>query len=267
MKTHPNRKSVDNEDIAQLYKSTRSLQKVSQLVRLSVSTVHRRLKESGVFTDRRTYLIDETLFQVLDAEWKAYFLGLLFADGCVSSNYAILLNLHEKDRAILEQLNTHVYQNQKPLTYSRAVVYKGKDGLPRNNAAQYKLIICSKRICENLSKWGCSARKSLSLLMPMDIPKDMMSHFIRGYFDGDGGVSDHTWCIVSSKAFCLSLSEYLRSLGLHAVCSDYRKVARLRCWRRADVKFLYEYLYKDATIFLERKRAAVYEASRGTPRI
>lgn len=46
---------------------------------------------------------------------------------------------------------------------------------------------CSKHLWETLNNYGCTPRKSLTLKFPdEDIfkSKDLIRHFIRGYFDG-----------------------------------------------------------------------------------
>ena len=40
-------------------------------------------------------------------------------------------------------------------------------------------------MAQSLIKLGCVPRKSLIITLP-SIPKNLMHHFIRGYFDGDG---------------------------------------------------------------------------------
>jgi hypothetical protein len=54
---------------------------------------------------KKTY--NENYFEVIDTEDKAYFLGLIFADGCVTNNpkqhrYQLVIKLHKKDVHILE---------------------------------------------------------------------------------------------------------------------------------------------------------------------
>ena len=54
---------------------------------------------------QRKYNIDETFFDVIDTEEKAYFLGLLYADGCNATNRnAVILSLKEDDKEILEKI-------------------------------------------------------------------------------------------------------------------------------------------------------------------
>ena len=57
-----------------------------------------------------------------------------------------------------------------------------------NGNKKLVLAIVSDKLSSALSKLGGTPRKSLTLEFPKFIPKHLMSHFIRGYFDGDGSV-------------------------------------------------------------------------------
>ena len=50
-------------------------------------------------------------------------------------------------------------------------------------------MIHSKHICQRLTELGCVNAKSLILKFPeWLIDPDLQRHFIRGYYDGDGGI-------------------------------------------------------------------------------
>ena len=48
----------------------------------------------------------------------------------------------------------------------------------------------AKKIFKDLIKLGVTPRKSLTLKFPTFLNEDLMRHFIRGYFDGDGCIWD-----------------------------------------------------------------------------
>ena len=67
------------------------------------------------------YTFNKDYFERIDSKDKAYFLGLLYADGCNSisatkQHHTIVLNLQEKDKDILDIFNKYINSN-KPLTY------------------------------------------------------------------------------------------------------------------------------------------------------
>ena len=49
--------------------------------------------------------------------------------------------------------------------------------------------IRNDRLYEDLRKFGLKRRKSLTLKFSTHIKDQHLSHFIRGYFDGDGCIS------------------------------------------------------------------------------
>ena len=66
---------------------------------------------------KRKYNIDETFFDVIDTEEKAYFLGFLYADGYNNTDRnSVALSLNEDDKEILEKFN-NLLQSNKPLQY------------------------------------------------------------------------------------------------------------------------------------------------------
>src|SRR5438270_57920 len=56
-----------------------------------------------------------------------------------------------------------------------------------NGKISYSLRICDPVVFADLVKLGITERKSLTLTPPI-IPKRLIRHFVRGYFDGDGSV-------------------------------------------------------------------------------
>ena len=64
---------------------------------------------------KRKYPVDEQFFDEIDSEEKAYFLGMLYADGTNSMKKTeVSLRLQEEDYEILTKLN-NLLQPTKPL--------------------------------------------------------------------------------------------------------------------------------------------------------
>jgi len=55
------------------------------------------------------------------------------------------------------------------------------------NSRCVKVSINSKKIVSDLINLGCTNNKSKTITMPK-IPDNLIDHFIRGYFDGDGWI-------------------------------------------------------------------------------
>lgn len=204
------------------------------------------------------YHCNDDYFSSIDSEDGAYFLGLLYADGCVhDSQPRFLISLQEEDKYILElfkeKINYTGYLYLKPYE-----IYKN----------QYSLEITSKKIKEDLINLGCIPKKSLILQFPneMQVNKEFLHHFIRGYFDGDGSVGITDRLIkgkkykeqfiqfIGSNNFIDGLCEQLNFLNtFNIISTNNGNNKQISIKSKLDFIKFYEFLYKDATIYLERK--------------
>lgn len=162
-----------------------SATKISKQLNTSVWSVLKCLRQHNIqirsaSESTKKYKIDETFFEVIDTAEKAYWLGWMFADGCVSSSsYGLFfhITLHEKDKIVLEEF-------QKALKTNTPIhQFKKKN--------QYGLYIWSKKMRQDLIRLGCTPKKSLTLEFPKEdqVPKQFLPSLIHGYFDGDGNIN------------------------------------------------------------------------------
>jgi hypothetical protein len=203
------------------------------------------------FIEETVGKLDKTyydIFETIDTEEKAYWLGFLFADGYVSgTRHAVALDLQLKDKEHLMKfksfLNSHVNITE--------------------DSFRCRMTITNKKFKEDLIKLGCTPKKSLSLIFPV-IPDYLLKHFIRGYFDGDGSITrnikEGIWNNASigggSKAFMEELKK---------IIIDKAKIAIPQLYKRSEHSFWYiifsgdkfvnfvNYMYKDCNIYLDRK--------------
>lgn len=198
---------------------------------------------------------DNTVFDVINSEEKAYWLGFLYADGNVSStNNIVSITLQYSDISHLEKFNSFI-KNENSV----------KEGIIKLNNKEYKtckLSVCNKHFKESLIKLGCFPRKSLILRFPnlnIFTDKNLVYDFIRGYIDGDG-------CLTFSKSGRLELSilgtkEFLSGI-LDVFPNKFKSIHKIKrlstnvykisnCGNNAD--YVTSILYKNATIYLERK--------------
>lgn len=128
----------------------------------------------------KKYYYNENFFEKIDSEEKAYFLGLLYADGTLNlKNKLVSISLQEKDKYILEYMlkYTHFSGSLKMLEPRK-----------ETHSATAYIHIYNENFYLNAVKSGLLPNKSLILTFPgLEIlPEQLISHFIRGYFDGDG---------------------------------------------------------------------------------
>lgn len=204
----------------------------------------------------RKYSLDESFFDNIDNEIKAYYLGFIYADGNHTRNgrkYTIRLALNKKDIHILEEFNKHL-SHAKPLRHSKY-----------NDMVE--LEIASKHISGKMLELGVVPRKTFLLEFPNWIDENLKHHFLRGYFDGDGYVGVHkpkksklccVTCMVSTESFCFSVKKILQTLNVNCYIRPRHperntNTRQLEVGGNIQVKRFLDYLYKDATVFLKRK--------------
>ena len=200
---------------------------------------------------RKYPMLDENYFEQIDTEAKAYFLGLLYADGYNNEEKGIItLSINKEDIDILEKLKSYI-QPTKP-------IYIIKAKKPEHSDIA-NLTFTSKKLSKDLANNGCVQRKTFKILFP-NIKEELKRHFIRGYLDGDGYISKDIkypeTTLIANKDFCLYLKEYLKkqlniNCSLGNISKDLILVIRIG-GRKQVVKFL-EYLYNNSTIYLYRK--------------
>ena len=214
---------------------------------------------------KRKYPIQEDFFDVIDTEEKAYVLGLLYADGYNNTDRnSVSLSLKESDKEILEKV-TSLIQPTKPLSYLDTSTQKKTKGF-ENSQSQYRLDITNKHVSQRLVELGCGKAKTHNLKFPTEeqVPSHLVRHFIRGYFDGDGSVSgdkQKQFSFVGTIDFLLPLQHVLmKELDFSQTKFDKRhkdrdnNIRSLRyCGNNRCIVFR-DWLYKDATIYLERKK-------------
>ena len=123
------------------------------------------------------------IFETIDTEEKAYWLGFLYADGSVGSKeHKIELGLAEQDLKQIEKFRDFIGINNK-ISY-------------RPTTKSYRYSFRSEFCKEDLIKQGCMPKKSLILKFPTEdqVPQNLIRHFIRGYFDGDGWFTNTEEC-------------------------------------------------------------------------
>jgi hypothetical protein len=172
------------ENICTLYKSGLSSIKISKIYKRSPQGIRYILGKNKVILREncdagRKYSLNENYFTIIDTIDKAYFLGLLFADGC-NTGRGVKLDLQVKDKEIIEKFVKYI--NYGGVIYST----KRKSGY-LDNCEMSSLVISSKKISHDLTDHGCIERKTNFCDFP-NIDKIFYNHFIRGVFDGDGGV-------------------------------------------------------------------------------
>lgn len=174
--------------------------------------------------ERRIYkLKNQDYFAIIDSPAKAYFLGLIASDGCVHTKKSntnqdiLLISLKSYDKYILNVLKNELGLD-KPIRHNQS-----------NDTVTIEVV--SDKICSDLKKYNITPNKTWTF-KPNNISDKYMSHFIRGYFDGDGCItttnklrpSDYSISIVGNKECMQYISNYLKKININnRILQDKRK--------------------------------------------
>ena len=230
----------------------------------------------------RKHFINENYFEKIETEKQAYILGFIYADGCVQtfpSTSGLSITQLMQDADILYQIKEEL-NSTYPLSES---IQK------ENRKQKLTFYAYSRKLCSDLENLGAVQRKSLNLKFPFFLKKELIRHFIRGYFDGDGCIwngkrkrmvvkdkerkKGFRERIVHNVKFTFTGLDSLLSELQNVLCENidikksklnYSKskdeknnttehVCTMEYSGRKNIKKLYEYMYKDATIYGERK--------------
>lgn len=213
-------------------------------------------------------------FETIDTEEKAYFLGLLFADGGVQYRrngivQIVTLGLNSKDLYMIEKFAKAV-NFLNPIKFSPSKNYQGEI---IDEKGYCYIQISSHKMFSDLGKYGLVPKKSLIVERLPDISHDLLHHMIRGFFDGNGTVylgnnkrGKHNWPFCRFGFYSTySMIKYIQNILAKEinlpinVIAPHLSICSTLWSAQNDVKNFYDFLYKDATIYLYRKKEKFQE--------
>lgn len=251
---------------------TKGLPEISERENLSVSAICYQLKKRGIdrpIQRNRMHNLNENFFEVIDTEEKAYWLGFIMADGCVTRTTNTTNNKPNRLSFNLSSVDhNHLEKFTRALNSSAKVTEVIPKGSYSNNPIS-RLSINSVKLCSDLAKYGILERKTGSECVP-DFEPCTLRHFIRGFFDGDGYVTYNrnrkheivspVVGFTSNEQFLVQIKDIFKTncciTGNPSVIRETRNNAKawyIAYGGKQDVKNIHKFLYKGATIFLDRK--------------
>ena len=222
-----------------------------------------------VINRARTYHCNDNYFESIDTEKKAYILGFIIADGHISKENRLCFSNSIDDVSIFNEIKNEISPDSK-------IYFKKCNKGVKNRKEQCVLRIKSNVLCNQLQdKYSIHNNKTYDTKFTFNldlIPKELIVHFIRGFFDGDGSISFYktkgtiffNFSFISTSFNFISQVAQLfennfkvekvireiegKTINWFTLRFDYDR------HRAREIKKIYEFLYQDATIFLERKR-------------
>ena len=254
--------------ILTLYK-TKSVLYIAKQFGKDRSVIIRILKENNIhiknLSESHRLPVDEYFFDKIDTEEKAYWLGFIYADGYITKCnnhevFGIKLNIKDLD---------HLVKFKKAIKSDHKII-KETINSPYGVVNACAISIRNKVFVDCLQDKGVFYNKSKILQPPPlnKIPNELLSHFIRGYYDGDGSVyqckaKKDSWKPYGNISF-LGTKNFLTWIldNLKNVCLTTANIYKYKDKDVWEIKIggnnnflnLYNYLYKNATVYLDRKK-------------
>lgn len=245
----PNYNSI-KKNAVELLKTGISLTKASKQLNLSREALTKWGKEAGIkYTQSDKRPINSRVFDVIDTEEKAYWLGFLFADGYIADSGNVEISLK------LSDIN-HLYKFQSFIGLNNAV---------KQDSYRCRIYFMDKNIAENLKKYGMTPRKSLTLKYPSSqvVPQHLEGHFIRGYFDGDGSVPNPEkmpigLSVLGTEDFLSGILRYINvDKPIVVKYSNNKSGVRFFYLHGKKAFLFFQKVYVGSTIYLDRKKDRV----------
>lgn len=223
------------------------------------------LNKNGIDTSKfkdkskRKYSFDKSFFKKVTNEEQAYYLGFIYADGGVSDDsnrYTLELSVKYEDRFILSCFKNSIkYTGRINYSYTR---------VDRNSDEYFKrarLFIYDKELIGDLNKLGVTGRKTFKIDFPSEdiVPKNLIPHFIRGFFDGDGtscfskGTLSVSFASVNNN-FIVGLRSYLKQHNINLSYNSDHSDSNTCKFDIIEKYEFYKLIYNDAHIYYDRKK-------------
>lgn len=266
----------EKEDIVKRYLEKEPIKSIAKHYGHNYKTLSRKLSSWGIKTRTlsegcQIYSFDKSFFKKIDTPEKAYWLGFIYADGNVYLNKknkksVFQISLAEVDRKHIEKLRDAL-KSDHPL-------YKDKNCV--------RFMINNIELCGDLMILGVLPKKSLTTVFPNyeQVPKHLVSYFIRGYFDGDGQASvypkKNQWKIgfLGTISFMNFIQAFFAELGatspnvylekrsgdgkiFYLNYSGAIKYKRETWNKNNNFEIIYKAIFENAPIFLERKQTII----------
>lgn len=271
-------KEIKKEDIEKYQDGTLKFNELCTMYGVSVPTMYKFFDENNI--SRRLNLVKESIkhdfFNNIDTEEKAYIFGFYTADGCVckgntKQGYTFQISISALDIKLVEKIRDILSPNANVTTSSPRI---NNFGIKTNSMCN--LVIHSKELVNKLDGIGFGVNKTyLEKSVKNIIPQELMFHFIRGYFDGDGCISTsnskkkHTlisgeetlyenrtynFNIISKDHKLISeVAEFLELNNFKISYSNDKGCLTISIHRKKEILEMYNNLYNNSSIYLERK--------------
>ena len=154
------------------------------------SNILKKTIYQGINNPNRKYMYNENFFEKIDTDSKAWILGWVASDGSISKSDKLDITIDKIDLDVLNTIKS-ILDTNVPIKMKK-------------NTTLVSLQISSKKIVSDLKRHlNISGGKKAQQLNVININSNLLPHFIRGVFEGDGNINYNNGCpncSISSKS-------------------------------------------------------------------
>jgi len=254
---------IDNkQEIIQDYQNGLRIVELLKKYNLHYPQIYKIFNEFGIeITDKQSkYRFDIKFFDIIDTEEKSYLLGLLYADGYnMEGRNTVCLHLNVKDINHIEKIKK-ILKSNHPIKH-----------LSNRTRNQFGINLTNKWFSKKLAELGCMQAKTFKIKFPTtdQVPDNLIQHFIRGYFDGDGCIQYRYTkrskrevfqiSFVGTENFCNKLRLIIQNkFNINGYMNTRHpernhNIRQLIYGGNLQVQTVLDWIYKDSSIQLDRK--------------
>jgi len=249
------------------YNRLGSMQKVADYLQVSIDSIYKYMKLYEIPYNKHyqgIYVCNENYFKN-DTEGSFYWAGFIAADGSVQKRkYSKILKiaLSQNDHQHIELFKKSIESTHPIKTHE---VKPSKLVKTKNMCSEIQ--IANNNIYNDLNRFNIIPNKTKVYTFPeWLIDHELVNHFMRGYFDGDGTITNcglgknrsviqKSFSILGTKQF---IEQYMNTLISKTLLNEVKisphySVFKLSYSGNNNIKTIYNFLYKNATIYLYRK--------------
>jgi hypothetical protein len=261
-------KSITKHELKSLYQTYSSTYKLGNYLGISHETARLLLHKHSLCKPKKKYIYNRWCFShENETPEQFYWAGFLAADGNISKQGRLTIDLSVKDKLHLLKLKVFI-QTNAPIT--EAIRANGQTSVVNGDKHYVRLRLTAKQMSNDLKRFGVIPRKTWNHVFPNWLKTHaLVSHFMRGYLDGDGCI-----CYSADEQIHINICgtpiflESYRGI-LEQNCSLKRReypinisegCGRLQYGGNVICKRICQFLYKDSSIYLERKKNQALKA-------
>ncbi|MGO4889948.1 hypothetical protein ACJ2A9_19565 [Anaerobacillus sp. MEB173] len=266
--THAKERTIN---VLKGYISGEPTRNLAQNYNMSAQNVRQLLRVRGI--ERRKigsmYRANFNYFSGINTGEKAYFLGFVYADGCLTKKGTLTITLAKKDKDIILKFK-EAMEAEHPI----------REHIARTRVGDFEVVsldITSPELAKDLMRFGVVPKKTHKITFPENLDRKFYSDFIRGYVDGDG-----TFCLAKNNQYAMDIEgtqDFLESirkilqseLAVPASAKLYAQnksnnIRRLQLRGKNQVKTVLNWLYEDSKIHSDRKYTKYLNICKGSKR-